>query len=92
MNGSTFIGGNFYFPSDEVPVQVKNACCYLAFKASQGELAPEIDRRTIREKVDVIEVEYSEYGPQYVTFRAADNLLAPFLRNKGGTIRNVVRT
>lgn len=91
LNGSQFIGGQFYFPSDEVPKQVKDACCYLAFKASQGDLSPEIDRRTIREKVDVIEVEYAEYGPQYVIYRTADNLLAPFLRVKGNAVRGVIR-
>lgn len=80
-----------YYPQDEVPVLVKSACCYLAFKASQGELAPDLDRRTTREKVDVIEVEYSDRGPQFVVYRAADNMLKPFLSGNGGSMMKVVR-
>jgi hypothetical protein len=46
----------------------------------------------LREKVDVIEIQYAEYGPQYATYRAIDNMLAPFLAaGSSGTFRKVVR-
>ncbi|HEX5539902.1 MAG TPA: DnaT-like ssDNA-binding protein [Methylophilaceae bacterium] len=93
LNGSVQIGGYFYFPSDEVPVEVARACAELALKASAADLSPDIGRRTIREKVDSIEVEYSPYGAQYVTYRAIDNLLSPFIGMGGsGAFRKVIRT
>jgi hypothetical protein len=92
MNGYTTIGGRFYYPSDEVPVEVKNACAEMAFKAASGELAPDLERSVVREKVDVLEVEYDRYAPQYKQYRAIDNLLAPFLEAVGGAFRKVVRT
>lgn len=92
LNGTTQIGGRFYFPSDEVPVEVARACAEMAFKAASGELAPDLARATVREKVDVIEVEYDRYASQYVKYRAIDNLLSPFLTSIGGAFRSVVRT
>lgn len=92
LNGSTIIGGNFYFPSNEVPKEVINACAELALKSVSGELAPDIGQRVLREKVDVIEVQYDQYSPQYTQYRSIDNLLAPFLKTVGSTMRPVVRT
>lgn len=91
LNGAQVIGGRQYYPANEVPQEVRNACAELAFKAAGGDLAPDIGQRTLREKVDVIEVEYDRYSPQFTQFRAIDNLLAPFLDDRGGTIRRVVR-
>lgn len=79
------------YPGNEVPQEVRNACAELAFKAAGGDLAPDIGQRTLREKVDVIEVEYDRYSPQFTQYRAIDNLLAPFLKDVGGAIRRVVR-
>jgi hypothetical protein len=93
MNGAATIGGFQYYPADEVPVEVQRACAELALKALSDELSPDIGRRTIREKVDVIEVEYDKNSPQYVMYRAIDNILAPFLSGLGsGAFRKVVRT
>lgn len=91
QNGAQVIGGRQYYPADEVPIEIQNACAELAFKAAGGELAPDIAQRVVREKVDVLEVEYDRYGPQYTQFRAIDNLLAPFLKDVGGAVRRVVR-
>lgn len=92
LNGYTTIGGNYYFPDDEVPAEVANACALLAERSASGDdLAPDIDRETKREKVGPIEVEYTDYGVPYVQFRAVDNLLAIFLEGDG-TFRKVVRT
>lgn len=92
LNGYTMIGGQYYYPSNAVPVEVMNACAEMAFKAASGELAPDLDRAVTREKVDVIEVEYDRYATQYKQYRAIDNLLAPFLASVGGAFRKVVRT
>jgi hypothetical protein len=91
LNGAQVIGGRQYYPADIVPVEVQRACAELAFRGASGELAPDIGQRTVREKVDVIEVEYDRYSPQFTQFRAIDNLLAPFLKDTGGAVRRVVR-
>jgi hypothetical protein len=90
--GYVVINGYYYWPSDEVPTLVKNACAELAFRASVADLSPDIGQRVLREKVDVIEIEYADHGPQYATYRAIDNMLAPFLAaGSSGTFRKVVR-
>lgn len=91
LNGSTFIGGFFYFPSDEVPKEVKDACCELALKAAITELAPDVDRVANREKVGPLEVEYNQYMVPYTRYRQVENLLATFLKSgTSGTFRNVM--
>lgn len=92
MNGAQVIGGFMYFPNDEVPTEVANACAELALIASTTTLNPALGRRSVREKVDVIEVEYDRYGPQYTIYRAIDGMLAPFLESISGAFRKVVRT
>lgn len=87
----TYLNQYSFFPSDQVPVEVQRACALLALKASAGELAPDIARQTQREKVGPLEVEYQQGQVPYVRFRAADNLLAPFLdAGQSGTFREVV--
>jgi hypothetical protein len=85
------VARGFSIASDAIPAEVQRACAELALRASSADLAPDIGQRTLREKVDVIEVEYDRYSPQFTQFRAIDNLLAPFLDDRGGTIRRVVR-
>lgn len=92
LNGSQVIGSRQYYPSDDVPLEVSRACAELALRSISGELAPDVGQRTVREKVDVIEVEYDRYSSAYTQFRAVDNLLSPFLRDTGGTMRQVVRS
>jgi hypothetical protein len=92
LNGTTFIGGNFYFPANEVPKEVVNANIELALKAASGDLAPDIGQRVLREKVDVLEVQYDQYSPQFTQYRAIDNLLAPFLSSRGNTSKALIRT
>lgn len=92
INGYQMLGGNYYYPSDNVPVEVANACAELAYKANSATLAPDLSRATIREKVDVIEVEYDKSQPQYTQYRAIDNALAPYLATgSSGTFRKVLR-
>jgi hypothetical protein len=88
----TFLNQYSFYPTDSVPVEVKNSCASLALRAATGELAPDIDRASTREKVGPIEVEYDKNAPLYVRFRAVDNLLAPFLKTvAGGASRMLVR-
>lgn len=92
MNGAAVIGGRYYYPSDEVPQEVKDANAFLAYKAASGDLAPDIGRLKTRVKVDVIETEYDRYAPAYTRYRAIDNMLRPFLQSTGGaSFRQVVR-
>lgn len=83
----------FEVSDDTVPIAVVRACAELAFRGASGELAADLDRVALREKVGPIEVEYSEHGPQFKRYRAVDNLLAPYLRaGTSGLFRAVVRT
>ncbi len=82
--------GEFYYPSDEVPTEVKNACAELALKAASGELLPDLGQGVVREKVDVLEVEYDKYSSQTPRYTAIDRLLAPFLSGSSVS-RTVVR-
>lgn len=92
LNGYTTLGGNYYYDSSVVPQEVKNACAELAFKAAGGELAEDLTQGVIREKVDVVEVEYDKNSPQFKRYRAIDNMLAAYLDGStSGTFRKVVR-
>jgi hypothetical protein len=91
--GYVVISGYYYWPSDEVPTLVKNSCAELAYRASVADLAPDVGQHVLREKIDVIEVQYDPYSPQYTTYRAIDNMLAPFLSTgSSGAFRRVVRS
>lgn len=79
--------------SDIVPAQVANACAELALRASASDLAPDLDQRIKREKIDVIDTEYDSASPQYMRYRAVDNMLATFFAHgTSGSFRKVVRT
>lgn len=76
-----------YYADDIVPVEVQRACAFLALKAAAGELAPDLERVTQREKIDVIEVEYATGSVPYKRFRAADNMLMGMFKNgRGSTV------
>lgn len=68
-----------YLESNVVPIDVRQACAELALRAISAPLSPDLGRRTKREKVDVIEVEYSEFGAQSTTYPTVDGLLSVFL-------------
>jgi hypothetical protein len=85
-------GGAAYYDDEIVPVEIQQANAELAFKAAQGDLAPDVQRLTKREKVDVIEVEYAEGASSVVRYRSVDNLLAPFLKDAGGSSMAVSRS
>jgi hypothetical protein len=70
---------------DVVLPEVKNACAMLALKASAEDLAPDLDRETSREKIDVLEFEYRP-GSQIKKYRSVDALLSPLLIAGGASI------
>jgi hypothetical protein len=81
------LNGEFYYPSDIVPEEVKQACAELAWRAAQGELSPDLTQGIIREKVDVLEVQYDQYSPQSPRYKAIDMLLAPFLNGSRNSLK-----
>lgn len=85
-----FNGGIYFYPNDEVPTEVKNACAELALKASTDDLLPDLTQGIVREKVDVLEVEYDKYSSQLPRYTAIDRMLMPFLRGSSAS-RTVVR-
>jgi len=77
--------------SDSVPADIANACADLALKAAAGDLAPDLERAIIREKVGPLETEYSAHSPQATRFRAIDLTLAPYLMGSSA-MATLVRT
>jgi hypothetical protein len=90
LNGYTQIGGEFYFASNQVPEEVKKACCELALKAASVDLSPDIKRLKTSEKIGLIEVKYNEKTQPYDQYRTVDNLLTPFLKSMPGGVSRVV--
>lgn len=86
----TYLNQWSYYPNDEVPKEVKNACIELALKASTQELNPDLTQGVIMEKVDVIQIEYDKYSPQSPRFSAIDNMLQPFFTGSSNS-HKVVR-
>jgi hypothetical protein len=87
------LSGDLYYPSNVVPVEVQRACAELAYRGGFGPLAPDIERQTVREKLDTLEVEYDPSAAPYARYRAIENLLAPFLlQTASGIAARVVRT
>ena len=76
---------------DEVPDKIKTAqmVCALIYDAGGDPLAA-ISKKVIREKVDVLEVQYSESSSSNDLYPQLSLLLAPYL-TVGGSGFNVVR-
>ena len=81
-------------PSDVTPVGVVRAVCELALRAGSGtKLIADESKAVVREKVDVIEVEYAENQSQQPGFVVVERLLAGYLRGAsvGATCVRLVR-
>ena len=76
---------------DEVPDKIKTAqiVCALIYDSGGDPLAA-ISKKVIREKVDVLEVQYSESSSSNDLYPQLSLLLAPYLTG-GGSGFNVVR-
>lgn len=84
------IDGQFYYPSDEVPLEVARACAELSLRALSGDLLADVERAVRRERVGPIETEYEPGSLQSTRYAAVDAMLAPFLRARSGFL-SVVR-
>jgi hypothetical protein len=78
--------------SNIVPAEVKNACCELALKANSATLLDDKTQTVIREKVDVIEVEYDKNSPVQTRYSQIDNLLSVFLSSSNSFEAKTLRT
>lgn len=82
----------FYFPIDDVPDEV----CFAQFEAAllclEGDLLPNIEPQVLREKIDVIEIEYNPNASPSTIYRRVGGLLAPYIDGKSSVMRSNVRT
>lgn len=88
--------GNFAglsYDSNTIPPQIENACAELALEALSNRLIAVEPRGGMikREKVDVIEVEYSDYAPAGKTYSFAAMILKPLLRGGGKNFKTLAR-
>ena len=75
-----------------VPNEVKNACCELALKANDGALMTDVTQTVIREKVDVIEVEYDRFSPAQTRYAQVDAMLSTLLLSTNSIEAKLVRS
>ena len=81
------VGSYPYLVDDAtVPTEVINACIKLAIEVQSAELITNLEPAVIREKIDVIEVEYDINALPYTQYRAVDLMLQPFLSGGGGQL------
>jgi hypothetical protein len=82
-----------YVGNTVIPVEVKRACAELAYKALSSELAADLTRGVLKEKVGPLEVEYDPNSSQIVRYKAIDDLLRPYLSRAapGGSAVRLVR-
>ena len=81
----------FAISSAAIPADVANACADLALKALADELAPDLTRAVIREKVGPLETEYSAFSPESPRYQAIDMMLSAYLAG-AGAMAQLVRT
>jgi hypothetical protein len=87
-----FIDDYTIVSSSIVPIEVQQANAALAFNAAQGEMIPDITQGVIREKVDVLEVEYDPNSPRSPRYKAVDLLLGQYLNGStSGIMAKLVR-
>jgi len=67
-----------------VPDAVKKACAIMALKVDSqddNELAPDLEREILREKVGPIDTTYAPYMPEYKRYRSVSMLLRPYVES-----------
>lgn len=80
------------FSESSIPFKLKQAQCQLTVEANSTELLPTGDgREVVKEKVDVIEVEYAEKGISVArpTFTAVNNFLKDLIRRGSGGLKSL---
>lgn len=84
------VGAYPYLVADNiVPVEVKNACCELALKASTATLSPDLTQNVKKKSVGSISVEYDEYSKQGKRYESVTNMLRPYLNSVGASVQLV---
>ncbi len=79
-----------YISDSIVPDEVKRACASLALRALTTDLLADEEQRVVREKVDVIETEYSEHASQRKKYPEIDLMLRRYLAFGEGSL-NMIR-
>lgn len=81
------VGAYPYLVADDiVPVEVKNACCELALKASTTTLNPDSSQNVKKKTVGPITVEYSEFSPQGTKYDSIIDMLRPYINASGVSV------
>ena len=83
---------SYYLPNDTVPNEVKNACAELALKAIAGDLMADLTQGVVREKADVIEVEYDKFSPVQTRYSQIDAMLSVFFISANSLTARLVRS
>lgn len=74
-----------YYDDDVVPVEVRNACAELAFRAASGELAADQGQAVTERTVGPITTKYAPGSVATKRYVAVDRLLAPLLTDGGSS-------
>ena len=77
----------FPISSTTIPTDIANACADLALKALADDLAPDLTRAIVREKVGPLETEYSAFSPEAPRYPAIDGALSAYLMGGGAMMR-----
>lgn len=86
--GAYVTSGNFEgrnIDATTIPDQVKNACCELALEALSSRLDPTTTDVISKVKVDVIEVDYSDFSPSQKSYAFVSKLLNGLTLGVSGT-------
>lgn len=81
------LDGSFYYPSDQIPAEVKKACAMLALRSLTEPLSPDIAKVQKRAKIGPIEVEYETGATPWVKFRAVENTIAKLLKTSSPNVK-----
>ncbi|MEO0497940.1 MAG: DnaT-like ssDNA-binding protein [Pseudomonadota bacterium] len=72
------VADGYYVEPNSIPQDIQRACALLALRSLDGDLTPDLARKTLRESVGSIEVEYD--GDERTNpYRAVERLLSPYL-------------
>lgn len=82
----TYLNQAAFYPNNIVPDELVYATSIMALKSVSADLNADLSQSVVREKVDVLEVEYDPNSHQYVRYRAIDQLLSPFLTGSRSSI------
>jgi hypothetical protein len=85
---TAYINEQYYVDPLIVPKHIKKAQIVAAILVDEGEvLQPKVGRKTKREKVDVIEVEYVENAMATTYYTQLNDFIRPYLKNNIGVNR-----